>query len=183
MSSIRYIMCKVIGSVCRSNNWKKLNQGAKPVFINVIHTIEDRGSDDDDEILIISTIEVNATIETRHARTRFTSGEFQPLASQSGRVFKSKLPCKIQPSKIQEEDRNWLKARQDNQSYYYKRHTKELPELLRDQPIYAQDPVRKTWNTVRVRDLGKTLRSYIVKTEAGAQLRRNRIHQTKQCFQ
>ena len=27
-------------------------------------------------------------------------------------------------------------ARQDNRGYYYKRHTKELPELHRDQAIY-----------------------------------------------
>ena len=50
----------------------------------------------------------------------------------NGRVFKSTLPGKIQPSKNQEEVRNWLKARQDNQCYYYNRHTKELPELHRD---------------------------------------------------
>ena len=59
-------------------------------------------------------------------------------------MFKSTLPGKIQPSKNQEEVKYWLKVRQDNQSYYYNRHPKELPKLHRDQAIYAQDPVRKT---------------------------------------
>ena len=91
-------------------------------------------------------------------------------------MFKSTLPGKIQPSKNQEVVRNWLKVRQDNQSYYYNRHTKELPKLHRDQAIYAQDPVRKTWNPARVFEEGDSPRSYIVETGTGAQLRRNRIH-------
>ena len=99
-----------------------------------------------------------------------------PAELLNGRVFKSTLPGKIQPSKNQEENRNGLKGRQDNQSYYYNRHTRELPKLHRDQAIYAQDPVRKTWNPARVVDEGDTPRSYIVETGTGAQLRRNRIH-------
>ena len=94
-----------------------------------------------------------------------------PAELLNGRVFKSTLPGNIQPSKNQEEVRNWLKARQDNQCYYYNRHTKELPKLRRDQAIYVQDPVRKTWNPARVIDQGETPRS-----GTGAQLRRNRIH-------
>ena len=89
-------------------------------------------------------------------------------------TLKSTLPGKIQPSKNQEV-RNWLKVRQDNQRYYYNRHTKELPKLHRDQAIYAQDPVRKTWNPTRVVEEGDSPRSYIVETGTGAQLRRNRI--------
>ena len=94
----------------------------------------------------------------------------------NGRVFKSTLPSNIQPSKNSEEVRNWLKARQDNQCYYYNRHTKEPSELRRDQAIYAQDPVRKTWNPARVIDQGEISGSYIIETGTGAQLRRNRIH-------
>ena len=91
-------------------------------------------------------------------------------------MFKSTLPGKIQPSKNQEEVRNWLKVRQDHQSHYYNRHTKELPKLYRDQAIYAQDPVRKTWNPARVVEEGDSPRSYILETGTGAKLRRNRIH-------
>ena len=72
--------------------------------------------------------------------------------------------------------RNWLKARQYNQCHYYDRNTKELPELHRDQAIYVQDPVRKTWNPARVIDQGETPRLYLIETGTGAQLRRNRIH-------
>ena len=42
--------------------------------------------------------------------------------------------------------------------------------------MYAQDPMRKTWNPARVVDQGDTPRSYIIETETGAQLQRNRIH-------
>ena len=66
----------------------------------------------------------------------FSSNIPSPAELLNGRVFKSTLPCKIQPSKNQQEVRNWLKARQDNRCYYYHRHTKELPELDRDQAIY-----------------------------------------------
>ena len=47
---------------------------------------------------------------------------------------------------------------------------------LTTRAIYAQDPVRKTWNPARVIDQGDTPRSYIIETEIGAKLRRNRIH-------
>lgn len=108
--------------------------------------------------------------------TPLSSNRPSPAELLNGRVFKSTLLGKIQPSKNQEEVRNWLKARQDNQCYYYNRHTKELPELHRDQAIYTQDPVRKTWNPARVIDQGETPRSYLIETGTGAQLRRNRIH-------
>jgi len=108
--------------------------------------------------------------------TPLSSNIPSPAELLNGRVFKSTLPAKIQPSKNQEEVRNWVKVRQDNQCYYYNRHTKELPELHRDQAIYVQDPVRKTWNPARVIDQGETPCSYLIETGTGAQLRKNRIH-------
>ena len=108
--------------------------------------------------------------------THLSSNMPSPAESLNGRMFKFTLTGKIQPSKNQEEFRNWLKARQDNQCYYYNRHTKELPELHGNQAIYTQDPVKKTWNPARVIDQGDTPRSYIIETETGAQLRRNGIH-------
>ena len=108
--------------------------------------------------------------------TPLSSNIPSPAELLNGRVFKSTLPVKIQPSKNQEEVRNWLKARQDNQCYYYNRHTKELPELHRDQAIYVQDPVRKIWDPARVIDQGEIPRSYLIKTGTGSQLRRNSIH-------
>ena len=112
-------------------------------------------------------------------RTTPLSSNIPSLAElRNGRIFKSTLPGKIQPSKNQEEVRNWLKVRQDNQSYYYNSHTKELPKLLRDQAICAQDPLRNTWNPARVVEEGDSTRSHNVETGTGAHLRRNRIHQT-----
>ena len=104
-------------------------------------------------------------------QTRPLSSNIASLAELlNGRIFKSTLPGKIYPSRNQEDFRNWLKARQDNQSYYYNRHTKELPELHKDQAIHVQDPVRKTWNPAKIISRGETPRSYIVETETGAQL-------------
>ena len=108
--------------------------------------------------------------------TPLSSNVASPADLQNGRAFKSTLPGKIYPSKGQLEFRNWLKARQDNQSRYYNRNTKVLPELNNDQANYVQDPVKKTWNPARVIDQGDTPRSYVVQTETGAQLQRNRIH-------
>ena len=113
--------------------------------------------------------------------TPLSSNIPSPAELLNGRTLKSTLPRKIHPPRNQEDFRNWLKTRQDNQSQYYNRYTKELPELHKDQAIYVQDPVRKTWNPAKVISQGDTPRSYIVETETGAQLRRNRIHlMTKQ---
>ena len=106
--------------------------------------------------------------------TPLSSNIASPAELLNGRTFKSTLPGKIYLSRNQEDFRNWLKTRQNNQSHYYNRHAKELPELHKDQAIYVQDPVRKMWNLTKVIDRGDTPRSYVV--EGGVQLRRNRIH-------
>ena len=49
--------------------------------------------------------------------TLLSSNIPSPAELLNGRVFKSTFPGKIQPSKNQEEVRNWLRARQDNQCY------------------------------------------------------------------
>ena len=108
--------------------------------------------------------------------TPLSSNVASPADLLNGRIFKSTLPGKIYPSRNQVDFRNWLKERQVKQSHYYNRHAKELPELHIDQAIHVQDPVRKTWNPAKVISQGDTPRSYIVETESGAQLRRNRIH-------
>ena len=94
--------------------------------------------------------------------TPLSSNIPSPAELLNGRTLKSTLPRKIHPPRNQEDFRNWLKTRQDNQSQYYNRYTKELPELHKDQAIYVQDPVRKTWNPAKVISQGDTPRSYIV---------------------
>ena len=71
---------------------------------------------------------------------------------------------------------NWLRGRQDNQSHFYNRHTKELRELYKGQAIYVQDLERKTRSPAKVVDQGNTPRSYTVEAETSVHLRRNRIH-------
>ena len=66
-----------------------------------------------------------------------------PAELLNGRVFKSTLPGEIQPSKNQEEVRNWLKARQNNQCYYNNRHTRKLPELHREPSHLCIRPCEK----------------------------------------
>ena len=150
----------IISKVTQPTDWvNSLIQTVKKTILKCRETKEDI----DLALLALRTTPLSSNIPS-------------PAELLNGRAFKSTLPGKIQPSKNQEEVRNWLKARQDNQCHYYNRNTKELPELHRDQAIYEQDPVRKTWNPARVIDQGETPRSYLIKTGTGAQLRRNRIH-------
>ena len=87
--------------------------------------------------------------------TPLSSNIASPAELLIGRTFKSTLPVKMYPSRNQEDFRNWLKNRQNNQSHYYNRHAKELPELHKDQAIYVQVPVRKMWNPAKVIDRGE----------------------------
>lgn len=43
----------------------------------------------------------------------------------------------------------------------YNMHTRDLAELHRDQAIFVQNPVRKTWSSAGVTDQGNTPRTYI----------------------
>ena len=47
-------------SVCRSSKRKQPSQGTRATFKKTIHTIEENFYEDDDEVLTISTIEINA---------------------------------------------------------------------------------------------------------------------------
>ena len=51
------------------------NRGRKPAFKKVIHTIDDRGDEDNDEILTISTIEVNTIEDMQHSMPHNTCDE------------------------------------------------------------------------------------------------------------
>ena len=84
-------------SVCRSSKRKQFIQGRKPVFKKSIHTIEDRGYEDNDEILTISTIEVNTIEDTQHSTTHDTRDEvFATLEiTQPEKKRKINLQCKV----------------------------------------------------------------------------------------
>ena len=79
--------------VCRSSKWEQIIQETKPTFKKTIHTIKDKSQEDDDEILTISTIEINAmegvSPDTRNEA--FAALEiFQPE-----RKRKINLQCKV----------------------------------------------------------------------------------------
>ena len=83
-------------SVCRSSKRKQFIQGRKPVFKKSIHTIEDRGDEDNDEILTISTIEVNTIEDTQHSTTHDTREVFATLEiTQPEKKRKINLQCKV----------------------------------------------------------------------------------------
>ena len=75
-------------SVCRSSKQKQFIQGRKRVFKKSIHTIEDRGDEDNDEILTISTIEVNTIEDTQHSTTTLE-------ITQPEKKRKINLQCKV----------------------------------------------------------------------------------------
>ena len=86
-------------SVCRSRKRKQFNQGAKPVFKRSIHEIEDRGDDDDDEILTISTIQVDALKDMRNSIHDLPEEAFVTLEIiQPEKKRKINLQCKVDTS-------------------------------------------------------------------------------------
>ena len=84
-------------SVCRSSKWKQFIQGRKLAFKKSIHTIEDRGDEDNDEILTISTIEINTIEDMQHSMTHDTRDEvFSTLEiTQPEKKRKINLQCKV----------------------------------------------------------------------------------------
>ena len=79
------------------NGNRELIQGRKPAFKKSIHTIEDRGDEDNDEILTISTIEVNTIEDMQHSTPHDTRDEvFATLEiTQPKKERKINLQCKV----------------------------------------------------------------------------------------
>ena len=83
-------------SVCRFEKRKQFNQRTKLVFKRVIHTIDDRSDGDDDEILTITTIEVNAMEDTRHLIHDTRDEAFATFEiTQPDKKRKINLQCKV----------------------------------------------------------------------------------------
>ena len=98
-----------------------------------------------------------------------------PAELLNGRIYRTNLPVRIAPSINQESVSEELRRRQNIGKEYYDLHSKALPELLPNQQVRIQDPVRKTWQPARVIEQANTPRSYIVeKQNDGGILRRNR---------
>ena len=99
-----------------------------------------------------------------------------PAEMLNGRKYKTTLPTRIQGPIDQEETRAKLEAAQAEGQRHYNKHAQNLPELLDGQNVHVQDPISKLWIPAKIISKAETPRSYIIETETGRQLRRNRVH-------
>lgn len=96
----------------------------------------------------------------------------------NSRRLKSKLPTAaelLQP-RMELDAREKLLAAQEKQKFYYDRHAKPLQGSQLEERVKENG----SWTPLVVTDVWSTLRSYMVETESGNTLRRNRRHQMKQ---
>lgn len=99
-----------------------------------------------------------------------------PAEMLNGRKYKTTLLTRIQGPVDQEETRAKLEAAQAEGQRHYNKHAQNLPELLDGQNVHVQDPISKLWIPAKIISKAETPRSYIIETETGRQLRRNRVH-------
>jgi transposase InsO family protein len=69
-----------------------------------------------------------------------------------------------------------LRVRQNKQKHYHDRKAHDLQPLCVGQTVRVQDPVSQLWQPAEVTAVRDEPRSYIVSTDQGQQLRRNRQH-------
>ncbi|XP_038074849.1 uncharacterized protein K02A2.6-like [Patiria miniata] len=94
-----------------------------------------------------------------------------------GRKIRTTLPTKINNNATDKDEiRQRFDARQDQQRQHYDKNTHKLAPLHNGQPIYIQNQsnTKKQWVPGTVQSKSTEPRSYIVQTENGQTLRRNR---------
>lgn len=97
-----------------------------------------------------------------------------PAELLNGRKFKANLPkLEMTLQRDVEHDRERLIERQQKQKFLHDRHAKDVPRLTEEQLISIQDPQTKRWTPGKVNKV-ESDRSYIVETERGSQLKRNK---------
>jgi hypothetical protein len=69
-----------------------------------------------------------------------------------------------------------LQHRQDQQKILYDKSSKSLPTLPARSPVRFFDHGSKVWQPGTIQGVASTPRSYVVETERGSFLRRNRKH-------
>ncbi|KAI8509816.1 hypothetical protein Bbelb_122440 [Branchiostoma belcheri] len=111
------------------------------------------------------------TLRTTPLRTDTKS----PAELLNGRRYKTRLPTKIHPPADQEEVMGKLTAAQEKSKKQYDRQAQQLPELVRGQTVHIQEPIKKTWTPGQIVGKADTPKSYVVETESGKQMRRNRL--------
>ncbi|XP_048586615.1 uncharacterized protein K02A2.6-like [Nematostella vectensis] len=119
-----------------------------------------------------------ALLEYRN--TPVTGMSYSPAQLLMSRTTRSKLPVNKEllvpsvPTGVREE----LKACQDKQAkYYFNRGAKPLAPLTPNEGVRVYD--KKKWIPATVKQEAGTPRSYIIQTETGQGLRRNRRHLLK----
>ena len=93
------------------------------------------------------------------------------------RKLKGDLPIQIRnPLTHRDEIQSRLSERQDTQKAYHDTHTHNLRPLEAGQPVRIQDHVSGRWNKASITERCEQPRAYLVESENGNILRRNRIH-------
>ncbi|GFO29370.1 hypothetical protein PoB_005587500 [Plakobranchus ocellatus] len=94
-----------------------------------------------------------------------------------GRKIQGTLPSRIRDTNPKSADiKQRLIDRQHTQKHYYETHTKELPVLQVNSRVTVQDTTTGRWSPAKVINHCGDPRSYIVQTDSGQILRRNRLH-------
>ena len=93
------------------------------------------------------------------------------------RKLKGDLPIQIRnPLTHRDEIQSRLSERQDTQKAYHDTHAHNLRPLEAGQPLRIQDHVSSRWNKASITERCEQPRAYLVESENGNILRRNRIH-------
>ena len=108
--------------------------------------------------------------------TPLSSNLPSPLEILTGRKARSNLPAKLTTSELDHRTREELQQRRGKQKIYYDRHAKDLQPLQPGQQARIQDHQTGQWVPATVTQKSDQPRSYIVTTNTGQRLRRNRIH-------
>ena len=103
-----------------------------------------------------------------------------PTQMLMGRRARTQLPVNeklLNPQYDGVKVQNALKEKQHTQKYYYDRGAKPLQQLNPDDQIRVRN--ENKWEPATVESKAKTPRSYVIRTERGQKLRRNRRHLMK----
>ena len=94
-----------------------------------------------------------------------------------GRKLQGNLPVRISNrDHRRDEIHARLVAKQQKQKIYYDQHARDLSHLTPGQDVRIQDHRTKEWQKGTIRRECQEPRSYVVETEYGGCLRRNRRH-------
>ena len=101
-----------------------------------------------------------------------------PAELLNGRVYQTNLPTVSKPSLSANGDINVkLQLRQDKQKVQFDKTAQQLLHpLFPEDRVCVLDPATSTWKPGIVQGVASTPRSYLVNTERGGTLRRNRRH-------